>query len=159
MTKVSFYIFFLLCVSLKAVGQEARIINLNDLHQIIEQPSSKIKVINFWATWCAPCIKELPLFEAMNQKRSDVEVILVSMDLDLNPDPENVYKFIARKNIQSQVLLLNEKDPNTWINTIDGDWSGALPATLIINSKTGQRKFIGKEIKDGELDKLINEVL
>ena len=160
MFKFLFFLLFLFCFSSPGIGQDrAPIIKLKDLHNIIETPSPKITVINFWATWCAPCIKELPLFEALNQKRDDVTIILVSMDLDLDPDPEKVYKFIERKNLKSQVLLLNEQDPNSWINTVDEQWSGALPATLIINSKTGQRKFIGKEIHDGELDKLIDELL
>lgn len=160
MAKFLFYSLFLLHCSLSGKGQEKpRIIKLKELHSIIETPSPKITVINFWATWCAPCIKELPLFDALNQRRDDVTVILISMDLDLDPDPTKVYKFIERKKLKSQVLLLNEQDPNAWINTVDQQWSGALPATLIINSKTGQRKFIGKEIQDGELDKLIDELL
>jgi thiol-disulfide isomerase/thioredoxin len=160
MAKFLSLLLLLFCFSLPVKGQgKAHIIKLKDLHSIIETPSPKIMVINFWATWCGPCIKELPLFETLNQKRDDVTVILVSMDLDLDPDPEKVYKFIERKNLKSQVLLLNEQDPNSWISTIDEQWSGALPATLIINSKTGQRKFIGKEIHDGELDKLVDELL
>jgi thiol-disulfide isomerase/thioredoxin len=160
MVKLLIYFSLLFGFALQAQGQsETSIIKLEDLHQIIEEPSTKIKVINFWATWCAPCIKELPQFEALNRKRDDVMVILVSLDLDLDPDPEKVYKFIERKKLKSQVLLLNEQDPNSWINTIDEQWSGALPATLIINSETGQRKFIGNEIHDGELEKLVDELL
>lgn len=71
--------------------------------------SDKIQVINFWATWCAPCVKELPLFEKLGQERKDVKVTLVSMDLDLDPNPDKVYRFIARKKIQSEVLILDEK--------------------------------------------------
>ena len=160
MFKFLFTLLFIFNFSLLVNGQEkAQIIKLKELHNLIETPSPKITVINFWATWCAPCIKELPLFEALNQKRSDVSVILVSMDLDLDPDPTKVYKFIERKKIKSKVLLLDEQDPNSWINSVDPHWSGALPATLILNSKTGQRKFIGKEIHDGELDRVIDELL
>jgi thiol-disulfide isomerase/thioredoxin len=121
--------------------------------------SEKIQVINFWATWCGPCVKEIPMFESLTAAgRPDLTVTLVSLDLDLDPNPEKVYKFIARKAIKSQVLLLNEADPNSWINRIEKSWSGALPATLIINQKTGKRKFIGKELKEGELEKLLIEI-
>lgn len=125
---------------------------------IIHAPSDKVKVINFWATWCAPCVKELPLFERLNNERPDVKVILVSMDLDLDPNPEKVYMFITRKNIKSEVVLLNEPDPNSWINKVEKEWSGALPATIIINPKTGQRKFIEKELHEGDLEKLIDSL-
>ena len=80
------------------------------------------------------------------------------MDIDLDPNPEKVYKFISRKNIQSRVVILDERDPNSWISKIDKNWSGALPATLIVNSFTGKRRFWERELHEGDLEKLIEEV-
>ena len=139
-------------------GQQASIIKLSQLQSLIEEKTDQIKVINFWATWCAPCVKELPLFESLNRSRKDVTVTLVSMDIDLDPNPEKIYKFIDRKKVQSKVLILDERDPNSWINKIDKNWSGALPATLVLNSATGKRKFVEKEMHEGDLEKLIEEV-
>lgn len=153
-------LFLILCVlamGFSAVSQQAEIVKLDQLQEIIQSKTDHIKVINFWATWCAPCIKELPLFEKLGQERADVKVTLVSMDLDLDPNPEKVHKFVARKKLQSQVVILDAKDP-AYIDQIDKNWSGALPATIIINGKTGQRKFVGKELHEGELEKLIAEV-
>jgi thiol-disulfide isomerase/thioredoxin len=149
---------FLLLVAFTANSQKAEVVKLDQLQSFIQAKTDHIKVINFWATWCAPCIKELPLFEKLGQDRSDVQVTLVSMDLDLDPNPEKVHKFVARKKLQSKVLILDAKDPNSYIDQIDKNWSGALPATIIINSKTGQRKFVEKELHEGELEKLIAEV-
>ena len=118
-------------------GQNAELVKLEKLQSEISKSSEQILVFNFWATWCAPCVKELPLFEKLNQNDKDVKVTLVSMDIDLDPNPEKVYKFIARKKIQSRVIILDAVDPNSWINKIDKNWSGALPATLIINTKPG----------------------
>jgi thiol-disulfide isomerase/thioredoxin len=140
-------------------AQKAEMVKLKDLQALIEKPSEKVKVINFWATWCAPCVKEMPFFEKLNQENSNVEVTLVSMDYDLDPNPEKVYRFISRKNLQSKVLILTEQNPNQWIDKIDKTWSGALPATLIINPKTGKRKLIQKELHEGDLEKYIDEVL
>jgi thiol-disulfide isomerase/thioredoxin len=140
-------------------SQTAEIVKLNKVQDLISTPSEKIEIVNFWATWCAPCVKEIPFFETLTKdNHADIHVTLVSMDLDLDPNPEKVYKFIARKNIQSQVLLLNAPNPNSWISQIDKDWSGALPATIIINCKTGKRKFVEKELHEGDLEKLIEEV-
>ncbi len=136
-------------------GQQAEIIKLPALQQIIQADSDQVKVINFWATWCAPCIKELPLFQQLHEDRDDVKVTLVSMDLDLDPNPDKVYKFIARKKISAEVVILDEQNPNAWIDQIEKEWSGALPATIVINSKTGKKKFIERELHDGELEKLI----
>jgi thiol-disulfide isomerase/thioredoxin len=149
----------LLCIGvLTTQAQQADIIKLAKLQEIIQSKNEQIHIINFWATWCAPCIKELPLFEKLGQERADVKVTLVSMDLDLDPNPEKVYKFIARKKLQSKVVILDEKNPNDWIDKIDKNWSGALPATIIVNGKTGQRKFVEKELHEGDLEKLIAEI-
>ena len=152
------FVIFLLFVAFASEGQKAEIVKLDQLQSFIQAKTDHIKVINFWATWCAPCIKELPLFEKLGKDRSDVKVTLVSMDLDLDPNPEKVHKFVARKKLQSKVLILDAKDPNSYIDLIDKNWSGALPATIIINGKTGQRKFVGKELHEGELEKLIAEI-
>jgi thiol-disulfide isomerase/thioredoxin len=145
--------------SASAFSQKAEIIKLDKLQKIINAKSDQIQVINFWATWCGPCVKELPLFEKLNAEgRSDIKITLVSMDMDLDPDPSKVYKFIERKKIQSDVLILDEQDSNSWIDKVDKNWSGALPATILVNQKTGQRKFVGKELHEGDLERLIEEL-
>jgi thiol-disulfide isomerase/thioredoxin len=142
-----------------ANAQEASVIKLDKLQQIMNGKEDKVLVLNFWATWCGPCVAELPLFETLNASgRRDVEVALVSLDLELDPNPEKVYRFIRKKKIQSPVYLLDEKDANTWIDKIEEQWSGSLPATIVINKQTGKRKFIGNQIHEGDLEKLIAEV-
>ena len=151
---------FVILLSLLSLGAfaQARIVKLPELQKVMSDPSTEIKVINFWATWCGPCIKELPLFEKLNRERKDVAVTLVSMDMDLDPNPEKVHKFVARKKIESPVLILDETNPNNYIDKIAEEWSGALPATIVINTKTGKRKFVEKELHEGDLEKLIDEV-
>lgn len=148
----------LLLVALSSYAQKAPLVKLTELQKMIQSPSEQVKVINFWATWCAPCIKELPLLEKLHQERADVAVTLVSMDMDLDPDPEKVYRFIDRKKLQSNVVILNERNPNEWIEKIDKKWSGALPATLLVNTRTGKRKFVEKELHEGDLERLIAEL-
>ena len=142
-----------------ASAQEATVIKIDKLHELMSKKEDKILVLNFWATWCAPCVAELPFFESLHAAaRPDVEVALVSLDLDLDPNPEKVYKFVRKKNIKSDVYLLDEADPNSWIDTIEKEWSGALPATIVLNKLTGKRIFVGKPIHDGDLEKMITEV-
>jgi thiol-disulfide isomerase/thioredoxin len=142
-----------------AYSQNAKIIKLDELLALINRKTEDIHVINFWATWCAPCVKELPLFERLSvDTLSGIKVSLISMDMDLDPNPDKVYKFIVRKKIISEVLILDEQDANSWIDKVEKKWSGALPATIIINQKTGQRKFIEKELHEGDLEKLIAEI-
>ncbi|MGE0587236.1 MAG: thioredoxin domain-containing protein [Cyclobacteriaceae bacterium] len=146
------------CWLTASAQSEAPLVKIQHLEKVMQAESDQIQVINFWATWCAPCIKELPLFEKLNADRQDVKVTLVSVDIDLDPDPDKVHRFIARKKLKSDVVILNETDPNSWIDKIDKSWSGAIPATLIVNSSTGKRKFVEKELKEGDLEDLIATV-
>lgn len=136
-----------------AAGQPPRIVGLKELKDMMAQGTAEIHIVNFWATWCGPCIKELPYFEQITAKRhAGVKVILVSLDLDLDPDPEKVYQFVSRRNLRSQVVILEAGDPNTWIDAIEEKWSGSLPATILINHRTGERKFIDRALREGELE-------
>jgi len=153
--KTSLFLFILVAFSLLLKGQD--FIKLPELQKKINA-SGSIKVVNFWATWCAPCVKELPYFEKLNHENKTVDVLLVSMDYDLDPNPDKVKRFIDRKKIQSKVVILEEENPNAWIEKIDKSWSGALPSTLIINPNNGKRRFVQGELKDGELERLIKEI-
>ena len=150
---------FALAVGMSALhAQPADKIKIEDLQKMVGGSAGKIQVLNFWATWCAPCIKELPLFEQLNATRKDIEVSLISIDLDLDPNPDKIYRFIDRKKLKSTVYILDERDPNTWIDKIDKSWSGAIPATLVVNLENGKRRFIEKELKEGDLEEIINSV-
>lgn len=145
-------------LSAAASGQTINQIKLKDLQKLLTTKSDRIQVINFWATWCAPCVKEIPLFERLRAGNSNVDITLVSMDFDLDPDPAKVERFVTRKNLKNKVVILAETNPNSWIDKIDKNWSGALPATLIINTQTGKRKLVQNELHEGDLEKLITEV-
>ena len=117
----------------------------------LEKLKGRMVVVDFWATWCAPCIKELPYFEVLDQ-REDVEVLLVSLDF-----PKHKYSrllpFVDKNKLQSKIVHLDDKDENYWINDIDPNWSGALPATLIFTKK--QRGFYEQSFTASKLDKIL----
>jgi thiol-disulfide isomerase/thioredoxin len=100
-----------------------------ELHPLLNQKGNKTYVVNFWATWCAPCIKELPYFEELNNNKN-IEVILVSLDFPKHKE-KRLLPFIKKRQLSSRVILLDDDDENFWINDISSTWSGALPATLI----------------------------
>jgi thiol-disulfide isomerase/thioredoxin len=143
----------------RVFGQPASRIRADELVKEMSAATARVKVYNFWATWCGPCIKEIPFFEKLGTSHPDVSVTLVSLDLDLDPDPAKVYKFMERKKIKSRVIMLDERDPNSYIEKIDKRWSGALPATLIVNTATGKRLFVQQELKEGDLEKMIAEIM
>jgi thiol-disulfide isomerase/thioredoxin len=92
-----------------------------------------IYVLNFWATWCKPCVEELPHFEQikLSFQGRPIKVILVSLDMKSNLE-KGLIPFVNKKKIKSSVVLLADSKTNKWIDKISPEWSGALPATLFI---------------------------
>ncbi len=138
-------------------SQHVEVIKFDRLEEILNQEKEQVTIINFWATWCAPCIKEMPHFEELGKKHNgSVQVIFVS--LDFVEKLKKVEKFLVRKNIESKVLLLDDIDYNSWIDKVDRRWSGAIPATLIL-SPEGKRIFIGQEVTKEELFQSVETLL
>ena len=148
------YIFFILfCISCDITSQnEVTSLSYNELKPLLHKEGNKTYVVNFWATWCAPCIKELPYFEAINQKEN-VEVLLVSLDFPKHKE-SRLLPFIKKNQLQSNVVLLDDSNENLWINAIDSTWSGAIPATLIYNQN--KRMFYEQSFTEDELNQIIN---
>jgi thiol-disulfide isomerase/thioredoxin len=111
---------------------QIEIYDFNGLEPLLTTEDNRTYVVNFWATWCKPCIEELPYFEDLQAENKDIKVILVSLDF---PDKleSQLKPFIAEKQLKSQVVLLDDPYENEWIPKIDSTWSGAIPATLIFN--------------------------
>lgn len=133
---------------------QTKVIKISSLEVLMKKKEGPIQVINFWATWCAPCVKELPLFEQLQDANTKVTLI----NLDFVEKLDKVDAFIAKKNLKSEVLLLDEIDYNSWIDKVDKRWEGSIPATLIYNPANGKRAFVQQELKEGELEKLILSV-
>jgi thiol-disulfide isomerase/thioredoxin len=116
------------------------------LEKALIKENDTLYVVNFWATWCAPCVKELPYFEAFSKENSNqkVKVILVSLDFEKQKDSKLI-PFLKKRKITSDVVLLLEKDYNNWLPKVDKNWSGSIPATLLV--KGNKRQFAEKEFE------------
>lgn len=121
-----------------------------------EGSSSGVAVINFWATFCKPCVEEIPHFMDMADRHASEGVSLLLVSLDL-PDmyPGKLRSFIKKKKYRYPVIWLDESDADYFLPRIDSTWSGSIPATLIVNNKTGYRKFIESPLLEKELEEEI----
>ncbi|MDR6967804.1 thiol-disulfide isomerase/thioredoxin [Flavobacterium arsenatis] len=128
----------------------------NSLEYFLKKDNDTTYVINFWATWCVPCVEELPSFEKLNAEYRDkkVKVILVSLDISKQIE-SRLIPFMQKKKLQSKVVLLNDPDANAWIEKVDKNWSGAIPATIIY--KKQNRKFYERSFTYEELEKEVNQ--
>ena len=141
------FILLLFFIPLLGVSQQVNIIKIADLEKRVKNYSDTTYVVNFWATWCAPCVKELPAFDSITAAYSETKIKVILVSLDFKEDlAKKVIPFIKRKNILSEVVLLDELNGNYFIPKVSNDWSGAIPATWIINTKKSVNRFFEKKI-------------
>ncbi len=135
-----------------------QVMSFDELAPLLNRQTDSIYIINFWATWCAPCVREIPAFEKINELygHKKVKVILVSLDFPTQLQTR-VVPFVNNNNVKSQVILLDERNPNRWIPLVSQEWTGAIPATLIYGQ--GFRGFYQREFYFEELEELIHPLL
>ncbi|MGZ5283531.1 MAG: TlpA disulfide reductase family protein [Bacteroidia bacterium] len=118
-------------------GDKPRIVKFAELEKILSAKSDTLYVINFWATWCAPCVKELPYFEEAKNEVAGKKVRILLVNLDFKKEFESrVVPFVEKKKLQNEVWFLDESNPNSFIDKVSTAWSGAIPFTLMYNAKT-----------------------
>ena len=133
--------------------------NFDDLAYIFKQQNDTTYIINFWATWCKPCVEELPYFEQLTNTYQDqkVKVILVSLDFKKQLE-KKLLPFIKKHQLQSEVLVLLDTNENEWVDKVDPSWSGAIPVTLVYKNK--KRAFYEESFEDFvALEKIVKPFL
>ena len=133
--------------------------NYDELSDYFSSQGDTTYVVNFWATWCKPCIEELPYFEQLYTQFEEkpVEIILVSLDFP-NQIESKLFPFIQKHQLKSTVIHLNDPDANRWIDLVDPSWGGAIPATLVYRKE--QRTFYEKSFESyADLETILDPFL
>ena len=137
---------------------DLEVYDFTGFEKFLNHKDGKVYVLNFWATWCAPCVKELPYFEKLHTEyaNKNVEVILVSLDFP-HLYEKKLIPFIEKNNLQAQVVALDDPDMNSWIPKVSEKWSGSIPATLIY--KGDKRAFYEQSFNYEELTQVLQQFL
>ncbi len=148
----------LLAIIFSASYSQVPELSFEQLEPRLSTTSDSLYVVNFWATWCVPCVKELPEFEKLREVYSDknVKVLLVSLD---NPRhmQTRVLPFIQEHNLKSEIVLLDDPRSNQWIPLVDESWSGAIPATIFFTKNS--RSFYEQAFTYKELENIVDSKL
>ena len=149
------FISFFSCVQAQPIKRW----KINDLLNYADQ-SDSVLVINFWATFCGPCIGELPYFHSITDqyKQQKVKLLLVSLDFK-ESYPKKIRDFAKKRKYKAEIVWLDEEKPDEFLPKVDSSWTGSMPATLFINKKTGYRKFVEAEMKPQDLEREIKLAL
>jgi len=148
----------LLVCAINFANAQVKLLTLSELDNRVAKGKDTTYVINFWATWCAPCVAELPSFEKLKKEyfKTPVKVILVSMDFK-SKLKSDVIPFVKKHKLKSEVYIINEKDQQAFIEKVDKKWSGAIPATLIATRT--RRLFFEREFTKNELEDLVKNIV
>jgi thiol-disulfide isomerase/thioredoxin len=151
-----FKVFALALFAAFALSSKVEPLNMQQLQNAtLNKNNDTLYVVNFWATWCMPCVKELPYFQKAGQKFAGQKVKVVFVSLNSIKELPQVEKFASDKQIQQDVKLLNAGNPNNWIDTIDSSWSGSIPATVMY--RNGKKTYFREgEFTQAELDSIIH---
>jgi len=151
-------IFLLLLLTASASqAQNIPIIKQAELYDLLAKQDDTLRVVNFWATWCGPCVQELPHFEKLQRNHHDkpLKVILVSLDFPSQLQ-KRVVPFVKKRKLTATVLLLDGGDPNQWIDRVEPRWSGSIPATLFLYK--GKRLFYEGQLSEADLYKYVQQI-
>lgn len=154
------FLFLLLFFAFASLAQKPAVYKINDLLKRIHNNSDTIYVVNFWATWCKPCVQELPDFESFNRQNKPalVKVLLVSMDFKEDLE-KKVVPFLQKNKYSMEVVLLDEINGNDFINKINTKWGGAIPATYFTTKNKKKEELFEKKVTLEILNSTMNQFL
>lgn len=135
-------------------SQSIEVVKFNQLEKRWSMSNDTLYVVNYWATWCVPCVEELPGFLKIEREMRDqkFKMILVSLDFPSH-FKSRVQPFIEKNKISCEVVILDD-DANVWINKVNKNWDGAIPATHFI--KNNNTEFFKEELSYERLKQIVN---
>lgn len=157
--KAIYFIALFICIGFTSYSQQLTKWKITDVSEMIEK-SDSVLIINFWATFCKPCVEEIPDLIKFTKKYKKQKVALHLISLDLaDYYPSKIKKFVAAKKYATNIAWLDESNADYFCPVISAEWSGAIPATLFVNKKNGYRKFYEKKLTAAEIENAIKLAL
>lgn len=150
----------LIILGFTAQAQDIPKWKIGDVDKYIASKPGEVVIINFWATFCKPCVAEIPYFIELSNQYKDKKVSLLLISLDLPSQyPVKIRKFADKHAFKAPIAWLDETNADYFCPRIDSSWSGSIPATLILHTGTGYRKFFEEEMKKEKLEAEIQAAL
>lgn len=141
--------------SYSLIPKRVQVVTFEQLEKRCLLGNDTLYVVNYWATWCRPCVAEMPFFQEAARRFAKKKVQVLFVSLNAVKELKKVQAFIENKNVDPQVYILNAGNPNVWIDKVDPSWQGSIPATVMYRGK--EKVFFREgEFTQIELDSIIN---
>lgn len=129
-----------------------------EIEPLLQQNDGRIYVVNFWATWCRPCIVEMPFFEQLARENDPQNLQVIMVSLDRVADIRTTLKdFVKDRPMVLPTLAFTDNNYEGWIKRVDRSWTGSIPVTLVY--RNGQRYFNRGQISSySELEGIVDRV-
>ncbi len=112
---------------------------------ILKSNTGTVLLVDFWATWCAPCRQEMPLLSRLESRLKDKRFRLVTISADEPEQEPAAVEFLKKSGVTGAAYLRRAKDDDKFINSVDAKWSGALPALFLYDRQgTLVKSFVGE---------------
>ena len=154
-------IFILILISNISVSQEiVSINNVNDIASIKNENKGKVFAINFWASWCKPCVNEFPALVKLNKNYKGDSFNLIFISLDFKEEVSTkLIPFLQNSGVDYTSYYLETNRPEEIMDYLNKKWDGGIPATFIFDKSGNLQNFIlgerDYEFFEKEIKKLI----
>ncbi len=136
------------------------VMDFAEFEERIKTDDDTLYIYNFWATWCMPCVKEMPYFEQVHDEYASQKVKLIFVSLDfIDMLSTKLVPFINKRNLNEDVWLLNERNPNSWIDKVSDAWTGSIPATLLSHPPSNYKAFYERSFEYKDLKEVVERAL
>ncbi|MFN8282998.1 MAG: TlpA disulfide reductase family protein [Chitinophagales bacterium] len=142
--------YFFLLITIHA--QDIKTVKIEELKKEYIKTNDTTYIINFFATWCGPCVQEMPVINKFYQTAKTQKIQLIFVSLDGGIAPAKLQKFIKKQKMEAPVFILNESSDFSWLPYIDKRWQGSIPATMIVNAEKKVKAFFETPMENGQLE-------
>lgn len=159
MKKIGLFVFAVCMIQLASAQQQIKKMKMDQLLKRIDTTSVPL-VVNFWATWCGPCIREIPWFEKNVASFQDKKVKLLLVSLDYPGDyPKTIAAFAKRNGYSAEIIWLDETNPEDFCPKVDKQWEGTIPVSLMVNHAKQYRRFYNQQLPEAKLLQELNRLV
>jgi len=148
---ISVFVFFIVVIAVNA--QDAiPMVKIDDLKKVYTKPNDTTYIINFFATWCGPCMQEMPILNKFYEEHKNTATQLIFVSLDNVGTIKKLPAKMKKLGVQAPVYVLNESTDFSWLSKIDKRWQGSIPATMVVNNPKNIKAFFETPLEKGQLE-------